>query len=139
MMVIKPGEHGSTFGGNPLACKVATMALTVLIEEGMIENAEKQGKLLRSYLRVRPPPLLASSVLYRSTCAPLGGRDGEAADWTCSARPMHPMLTLSVLYMALQEIKSDRVELVRGRGLLNACVIKPVDGVTVRSLALLPV
>eukprot|EP00035_Acanthoeca_spectabilis_P020758 m.434467 g.434467 ORF g.434467 m.434467 type:complete len:441 (+) comp17721_c0_seq1:1428-2750(+) len=79
MLCIKPGEHGSTFGGNPLACRVATTALTVLQEEGMIENAEKQGELLRSYLN---------------------------------------------------EIKSDRVELVRGRGLLNAAVIKPMGGVT---------
>mmetsp|Transcript_15927 Transcript_15927/g.41184 ORF Transcript_15927/g.41184 Transcript_15927/m.41184 type:complete len:439 (+) Transcript_15927:47-1363(+) len=79
MMCIKPGEHGSTFGGNPLACKVATTALKVLQEEGMIENAAKQGELLRSYLN---------------------------------------------------EIKSDRVELVRGRGLLNAAVIKPIGGIT---------
>jgi ornithine--oxo-acid transaminase len=41
--VLKPGQHGSTFGGNPLACAVARMALKVLIEEGMIENAARQG------------------------------------------------------------------------------------------------
>jgi len=41
--VLKPGEHGSTFGGNPLACAVARMALKVLVEEGMIENAAEQG------------------------------------------------------------------------------------------------
>jgi ornithine--oxo-acid transaminase len=41
--VLKPGEHGSTFGGNPLACAVARMALKVLIEEGMIENAQRMG------------------------------------------------------------------------------------------------
>jgi len=41
--VLKPGEHGSTFGGNPLACAVARMALKVLVEEGMIENAATQG------------------------------------------------------------------------------------------------
>jgi len=41
--VLKPGEHGSTFGGNPLACAVARMALRVLIEEGMIDNAAAMG------------------------------------------------------------------------------------------------
>jgi ornithine--oxo-acid transaminase len=41
--VLKPGEHGSTFGGNPLGCAVARAALKVLVEEGMIENAERQG------------------------------------------------------------------------------------------------
>jgi ornithine--oxo-acid transaminase len=41
--VLKPGQHGSTFGGNPLACAVARAALRVLVEEGMIANAEKQG------------------------------------------------------------------------------------------------
>ncbi|MEE9588872.1 MAG: ornithine--oxo-acid transaminase [Hyphomicrobiaceae bacterium] len=41
--VLKPGEHGSTFGGNPLACAIARTALRVLIEEGMIENSERMG------------------------------------------------------------------------------------------------
>ena len=50
MLNIKPGEHGSTYGGNPLACKVAMAALTVLKEESMAENAEAMGKLLRTRL-----------------------------------------------------------------------------------------
>ena len=41
--MLKPGEHGSTFGGNPRACRVARAALRVLVEEGMIENAERMG------------------------------------------------------------------------------------------------
>jgi ornithine--oxo-acid transaminase len=47
MLTIKPGEHGSTYGGNPLACKVAITSLTVLKEEKMIENAAAMGKILR--------------------------------------------------------------------------------------------
>jgi ornithine--oxo-acid transaminase len=42
--VLKPGEHGSTFGGNPLGCAVARMALKVLVEEGMIDNAARMGE-----------------------------------------------------------------------------------------------
>ena len=49
--VLKPGEHGSTFGGNPLACAVARMALKVLVEEGMIENAARMGNRLQQGLR----------------------------------------------------------------------------------------
>ena len=79
MLCIKPGEHGSTFGGNPLACKVATTALTVLKEEGMTENAAAMGAVLRE---------------------------------------------------RLSGIDSDRIGTVRGRGLLNAMVIKPMGGVT---------
>ncbi|MFM9911394.1 MAG: ornithine--oxo-acid transaminase [Chitinophagaceae bacterium] len=48
MLTIKPGEHGSTYGGNPLACKVAMAALTVLKEERLAENAMEMGQLLRS-------------------------------------------------------------------------------------------
>lgn len=77
MLVIKPGEHGSTFGGNPLASKVAVAALQVLKEEKLAENADKLGKVFREELR---------------------------------------------------KIKSDMIELVRGKGLLNAIVIKPKNG-----------
>ncbi|MBN1184340.1 MAG: ornithine--oxo-acid transaminase [Bacteroidales bacterium] len=79
MLTIKPGEHGSTYGGNPLACKVAIEALKVLKEEKLAENAEKLGKLFRDEMKT---------------------------------------------------IKSDMVELVRGKGLLNAVVIKPKNGKT---------
>jgi ornithine--oxo-acid transaminase len=47
MLTIKPGEHGSTYGGNPLACKVATTSLQVLKDENMAENAQVLGELFR--------------------------------------------------------------------------------------------
>jgi ornithine--oxo-acid transaminase len=79
MLCIKPGQHGSTFGGNPLACKVAIAALEVVKEEKLTDNAERLGKIFREELK---------------------------------------------------KIKSERVELVRGKGLLNAVVIKPMNGKT---------
>ncbi len=51
MGVLKPGEHGSTFGGNPLACAVARMAMRVLTEEGMIDNAAVMGARMLDGLR----------------------------------------------------------------------------------------
>jgi ornithine--oxo-acid transaminase len=47
MMVIKPGQHGSTFGGNPIAAKVAIAALTAVAEESLIQNARKLGAIFR--------------------------------------------------------------------------------------------
>lgn len=77
MLTIKPGEHGSTFGGNPLACKVAIAALEVIKNEQLAAKAEKLGKVFRDEMR---------------------------------------------------KIKSDMIELVRGKGLLNAVVIRPKNG-----------
>eukprot|EP00486_Rosalina_sp_Unknown_P010556 CAMPEP_0201578198 /NCGR_PEP_ID=MMETSP0190_2-20130828/24973_1 /ASSEMBLY_ACC=CAM_ASM_000263 /TAXON_ID=37353 /ORGANISM="Rosalina sp." /LENGTH=314 /DNA_ID=CAMNT_0048011119 /DNA_START=419 /DNA_END=1363 /DNA_ORIENTATION=+ len=51
MDVLTPGTHGSTYGGNPLGCKVAMTALTVLKEEGMCENSEKMGNILLKALQ----------------------------------------------------------------------------------------
>lgn len=48
MLTIKPGEHGSTFGGNPLACKVAIAALEVVKEENLCFNAFKMGNIFRA-------------------------------------------------------------------------------------------
>ena len=79
MLCIKPGEHGSTFGGNPVAAKVATAALEVIRKENLAENASKMGEIFRN---------------------------------------------------ELSKIKSDRIELIRGKGLLNAVIIKPKDGQT---------
>ena len=77
MLVIKPGEHGSTFGGNPLACKVAVTALEVVKDEKLADRAEKLGKIFRE---------------------------------------------------EILKVKSDMIELVRGKGLLNAIIIKPKNG-----------
>ena len=51
MLCIKPGEHGSTFGGNPLSAAVATEALKVILDEGLIENAYNLGKIFRDELQ----------------------------------------------------------------------------------------
>ncbi|HOU73111.1 MAG TPA: ornithine--oxo-acid transaminase [Tenuifilum sp.] len=79
MLTIKPGEHGSTFGGNPLAGKVAIAALEVVKEEKLAENAERLGKIFRDEMK---------------------------------------------------NIKSEMIELVRGKGLLNAVVIRNKPGKT---------
>ena len=89
LSVFKPGEHGSTFGGNPLACAVARAAMRVLIEEGMIENAAHVGSRLLTNLRaigagsvkeVRGRGLMIAVELYpdaggaRPICEKLQGR-----------------------------------------------------------------
>ena len=55
---LRPGQHGSTFGGNPLACAVARAALKVLVEEGMVENSAEQGAYFKAELE-----MLRSSVV----------------------------------------------------------------------------
>jgi ornithine--oxo-acid transaminase len=50
MLTIRPGEHGSTYGGNPLACRVATAALEVLRDEGLAQNSAERGQQLRAGL-----------------------------------------------------------------------------------------
>lgn len=58
MLTIRPGEHGSTFGGNPLACRVAMAALDVLREERLDENAAVLGDLFRDRLRALRSPFV---------------------------------------------------------------------------------
>ena len=58
MMQIKPGEHGSTYGGNPLACAVAMTSLKVLQAENMADNAQQMGVLLRSSIEKLKSPLI---------------------------------------------------------------------------------
>lgn len=79
MLTIKPGEHGSTFGGNPLAARVAMAALEVVREENLAERAEYLGKIFRE---------------------------------------------------EMENVDTDMIHIVRGRGLLNAIVIKPKNGNT---------
>jgi len=59
MLTIKPGEHGSTYGGNPLACRVAITSLKVLKEENLLDNAAKMGMLFRDELRKIDHPMLS--------------------------------------------------------------------------------
>ena len=56
--VFHPGDHGSTFGGNPLACIVARMALKVLVEENMIENSATLGNYFMEQLRKIDTPYI---------------------------------------------------------------------------------
>jgi ornithine--oxo-acid transaminase len=77
MLTIKPGEHGSTFGGNPIAARVAIAALKVIQDENLIERAETLGNIFREEIR---------------------------------------------------KIDNPMIELVRGKGLLNAVIIKPTNG-----------
>lgn len=58
MLVIKPGEHGSTFGGNPLACRVAISALQVVKDENLVQNAQYLGKYFRQELNKIKSPLI---------------------------------------------------------------------------------
>jgi len=59
MMTIKPGEHGSTYGGNPLACKTAIASLQVLQDENMADNAAAMGDLLRSAIENLNSPFIS--------------------------------------------------------------------------------
>ncbi|CAH1783071.1 unnamed protein product [Owenia fusiformis] len=59
MLTIKPGEHGSTYGGNPLACKVAIAALECMLEEKMAENAQYLGEILRNELSKLPKDVVS--------------------------------------------------------------------------------
>lgn len=64
MLTIKPGEHGSTYGGNPLASKVGMVALQVLIDEEMAKNAEEQGQIFRKEIQRLDSKLVQVSEVY---------------------------------------------------------------------------
>lgn len=63
MLCIKPGEHGSTYGGNPLGCAVAIAALDVIKEENLVEKSEVLGEKFRQALRKIDSPLLQTGKL----------------------------------------------------------------------------
>ena len=60
MLTIKPGEHGSTYGGNPIACRVSVAALQVIKDEKLTENAERLGHIMRERLRAIDSPRLTT-------------------------------------------------------------------------------
>lgn len=62
MLTIKPGEHGSTYGGNPLGSRIALEALRVLEEEKLADNAEKLGRLFRNELNYKLPKEIVNTV-----------------------------------------------------------------------------
>lgn len=62
MLSIKPGQHGSTYGGNPLGCKIAITALKVIEEEKLAQNAFNMGNVFRSELTKRLPKELVTKV-----------------------------------------------------------------------------
>ncbi len=59
MLTIKPGQHGSTFGGNPLACAVAMAALNVVKDEHLSENAERLGVIFRKRMENMNLPMVS--------------------------------------------------------------------------------
>jgi ornithine--oxo-acid transaminase len=84
MLTIGPGEHGSTYGGNPLACKVAMEALRVLKEEGMAENASILGELFRRELqKLGSPHILQIRGKGLLNAIVIGHADPEAAWALC--------------------------------------------------------
>ncbi|KAE9550442.1 hypothetical protein FO519_006357 [Halicephalobus sp. NKZ332] len=60
MLCVKPGQHGSTYGGNPMACKIAMEALQILIDENLAENSRKQGDRLMNKLNTLPKDVVTT-------------------------------------------------------------------------------
>lgn len=77
MMVIKPGQHGSTYGGNPLACAVTMAALDVVVDERLAENAERLGQIFRSRMEAIDHPMVGfvrgKGLLNAVEIKPMGG------------------------------------------------------------------
>lgn len=77
MLTIGRGQHGSTYGGNPVAARVALAALQVIVDEGLVENSYKLGQLLRHELQTIQSRIVTevSAPAYGSIPAPLARRD----------------------------------------------------------------
>lgn len=94
MNVLHPGQHGSTFGGNPLACAVAMAALNVLVDEDLPANAEAMGQLFRERLRSINSPLVSTvrgkGLLNAIDIRPFG--DGKTAYDVCLALKQNGLL-----------------------------------------------
>jgi len=89
MLNIHPGEHGSTYGGNPLACKVAMVALQVLKDENMARNAEEMGKLLRKELENLQSPVIKNIRGKGLLNAIVVDHPNHNAAWTFCIEMMH--------------------------------------------------
>lgn len=81
MLTIKPGEHGSTYGGNPLACRVAITALQVLQDEHLAQNAEKMGQYFRKKLKALHSPHIKTIRGRGLLNAIVIGHEHQAAAW----------------------------------------------------------
>jgi ornithine--oxo-acid transaminase len=82
MLTLKPGEHGSTFGGNPLACAVAMEALKVVADENLAENAEKMGKIFRQRMELlqQKRPDMITFVRGKGLLNAIGINDSETSE-----------------------------------------------------------
>lgn len=102
MLTIKPGQHGSTYGGNPVAARVAKAALQVLVEENLADNSKRLGKLLRSQLQAIPSPRVTkvwpASLLPATTTLPkqyIGGAILLLRRPLECSRPWHPPVVVT--------------------------------------------
>ena len=86
MLTIKPGEHGSTYGGNPLACRVATEALKVLKDENLAENSRQMGELLREELGKIKQPWVQKVRGRGLMCAIVIDKQGPVKAWDICLR-----------------------------------------------------
>src|SRR6056297_111004 len=93
MLTIKPGEHGSTFGGNPVAAKVAIAALDVIKEEKLAENAERLGKIFRDEFKNIQSEMISAvrgkGLLNAVVITP---KDGKTASDVCVGMKEHGVL-----------------------------------------------